>query len=124
MSASAGTRAGKGLADPNVAGENDLLTFPHMTPAVVKSLLEKSLLEKRPFMSAVELNTFLLGQTLTPLQAADFYRKAFVQVNLNAGAPEELALIPGAAKSVTGELVRSRPWSGWAQFDKEIGKYV
>ena len=68
-------QAGKGLADPNVTGENDLLAFPHMTPAVVKSLVEK-----RPFMSAVELNLFLLGQRLTPLEAADFYRKAFVQM--------------------------------------------
>src|SRR5471030_2459480 len=110
-------QAGKGLADPNIAGENDLLTLPHMTPSVVKSVVEK-----RPFMSVVELNAFLLAQKLSTQQAADFYRKAFVQINLNAGAPGEFALIPGAATNVTGELVRSRPWKSWAQFDMAIGK--
>ena len=112
-------QVGKGLIDPNVAAEGDLQALPHMTPAIVKSLLEK-----RPFMSVLELNAFLLGQKLTPEQTADFYRKAFVHVNLNTGTREEIVLIPGAGTRMSREFVEYRPWKNWAQFDKEIGKYV
>jgi len=66
---------GKGLADPNIAPESELLALPHMTAPIVKSLIEK-----RPFMSVLDLNTFLLGQGLTAEQATDFYRKAFINI--------------------------------------------
>ena len=112
-------QVGKGLIDPNVAGEKELLALPHMSPAIVKGLTEK-----RPFMSVLDLNTFLLGQKLTPDQATEFYRKAFVQINLNTGAREEIVLIPGAAARMAREFAEYRPWKAWAQFDKEIGKYV
>src|SRR5262245_58736868 len=78
VAAPVGAQVGKGLLDPNVAAEKDLAALPHMTPAIVKALVEK-----RPFMSITDLNTFLLGQKLTPEQAADVYRKAFIHVNLN-----------------------------------------
>jgi DNA uptake protein ComE-like DNA-binding protein len=119
LATSVRAQVGKGLIDPNVAAEGDLQALPHMTPAVVKSLLEK-----RPFMSVLDLNTFLLGQKLTPEQTADFYRKAFVHVNLNTGTREEIVLIPGAGTRMSREFVEYRPWKNWAQFDKEIGKYV
>ena len=112
-------QAGKGLLDPNVASEKDLLTLPNMTPAIVKILMEK-----RPFMSPVELNAFLVDQKLTPDQATEVYRKAFVQVNLNTGTGEEILLIPGAGKRMVHEFGEYRPWKNWAQFDKEISKYV
>lgn len=113
------SQAGKGLLDLNVAAEKDLLALPHMTPAIVKGLIEK-----RNFMSGVELNAFLLDQKLTPDQAAEVYRKAFVQVNLNTGTGEEILLIPGAGKRMAREFAEYRPWKTWAQFDKEISKYV
>jgi DNA uptake protein ComE-like DNA-binding protein len=119
LATSVRAQVGKGLIDPNVAAEGDLQALPHMTPAVVKSLLEK-----RPFMSVLDLNTFLVGQKLTPEQTADFYRKAFVHVNLNTGTREEIVLIPGAGTRMSREFVEYRPWKNWAQFDKEIGKYV
>jgi DNA uptake protein ComE-like DNA-binding protein len=112
-------QAGKGLVDPNVAAEADLVKLPHMTPAIVKEMLAK-----RPFLSALELNTFLLGQKLTAEQAAEFYGKAFVHVNLNTGTREEILLIPGAGARMAREFAEYRPWTSWAQFDKEIGKYV
>jgi DNA uptake protein ComE-like DNA-binding protein len=112
-------QVGKGLLDPNVATEKDLAGLPHMTPATVKALLAA-----RPFMSVTELNKFLLGQKLTPEQTTDFYRKAFVHVNLNTGTPEEILLIPGAGTRMVREFDEYRPWKAWAQFDKEISKYV
>ena len=112
-------QVGKGLLDPNVAGEKELLSLPHMTPAIVKSMIDK-----RPFMSATELNAFLLSEKLTAPQAEEFYRKAFVHVNLNTGTREEILLIPGAGTRMAREFMEYRPWKTWAQFDKEIGKYV
>jgi len=116
-----GSRAqvAKGLVDPNVAAEKDLLALPSMTPAIVKELVAA-----RPFMSVTELNTFLLGQKVTAPQAAEFYKKAFVHVNLNTGTREEILLIPGAGTKMAHEFDEYRPWKTWAQFDKEIGKYV
>jgi DNA uptake protein ComE-like DNA-binding protein len=113
-------QVGKGtIADVNTAAEKDLLTLPHMTPAIVKGLIEK-----RPFGSIVELNTYLSGQSLTPAQLTEFYGKAFIHVNLNTGTAEEILLIPGAGKRMAHEFEEYRPWKTWAQFDKEIRKYV
>ena len=112
-------QVGKGVIEPNVAAEAELQALPHMTPAIVKALIEK-----RPFMSVLDLNTFLLAQKLTQEQAAEFYRKAFVHVNLNTGTREEFVLIPGAGNRMAKEFAEYRPWKNWAQFDKEIGKYV
>lgn len=112
-------QVGKGLLDANLASEADLRALPHMTPAIVTNLIAK-----RPFMSILELNTFLLGERLTAAQAAEFYGKAFVHVNLNTGAREEILLIPGAGARMAREFDEYRPWVNWAQFDREISKYV
>ena len=90
-----------------------------MTPAIVKDVIEK-----RPFKTIVEFNKFLLDQKLTQDQAREFYRRAFVPINLNTGAREEFLLIPGVGSRMSAELMEYRPWKTWAQFDKEIGKYV
>ena len=66
----------------------------------------------------------LLDANSAPEQAADFYRKAFVHVNLNTGTKDEIMLIPGAGARMVREFAEYRPWKTWGQFDKEIGKYV
>jgi DNA uptake protein ComE-like DNA-binding protein len=109
----------KGLLDANEATEGDLVSLPHMTPAIVKGLIEK-----RPFKTVIELNKYLLDQKLTAAQAKEFYGKAFVKINLNTGTKEEFLLIPGVGARMTAELQEYRPWKTWTQFDKEIGKYV
>ena len=108
-----------GVVDANTAAEKDLVAMPHMTPAIVKGLIEK-----RPFMGITELNAYLLEQKLTPAEAMEFYTKAFIHVNLNTATREEILLIPGAGRRMTIEFPEYRPWKSWAQFDKEIGKYV
>ena len=108
-----------GLVDVNTAAEKDLLTFPSMTPAIVKGIMER-----RPFATIIDLNAFLLSQSLTPQQAAEFYKKAFVHINLNTATREEIVLIPGAGNRMAREFAEYRPWRNFAQFDKEIGKYV
>src|SRR5207244_10246095 len=84
----------------------------------------KALLARRPFMSVLELNAFLLEQKLTQRDATDFYAKAFVQINLDTGTSAEFTLIPGAGTRMAREFAEYRPWKNWVQFDKEIGKYV
>jgi DNA uptake protein ComE-like DNA-binding protein len=114
-----GAQVGKGLIDPNTAAESELAPLPHVTPAIVKGLLER-----RPFKTVIDLNKFLLDQSLKPDQAREFYRVAFVKINLNTGAREEFLLIPGVGSRMAAELMEYRPWKTWTQFDKEIGKYV
>ena len=112
-------QVGKGLLDLNSAPEQELAALPHLTPAIVKGLIEK-----RPFATIVDANTHLIGQSLTAAQLAEVYRKAFVHVNLNTGTEAEIMLIPGAGRRMVREFAEYRPWKTWGQFDKEIGKYV
>ena len=112
-------QVGKGLLDANTVAEAELATLPGMTPAIAKALVAA-----RPFASVVELNTFLTGQKLSTDQITAFYGKAFIHVNLNTGTREEILLIPGAGNRMVREFGEYRPWKSWAQFDKEIGKYV
>jgi DNA uptake protein ComE-like DNA-binding protein len=118
-SVSSPAQVGKGLIDPNTASEAQLTGLPHVTAAIAKALIAQ-----RPFMSIVDFNKFLLAQGLTQAQATELYGKAFVHVNLNTGTAEEILLIPGAGKRMAREFPEYRPWKNWAQFDKEISKYV
>ena len=108
-----------GVVDANTAPEADLAKMPHMTPAIAKALVGV-----RPFKSITDLNTFLIGQGLKQDEAMDFYQKAFVHINLNTATRDEILLVPNAGQRMTREFAEYRPWKSWAQFDKEIGKYV
>src|SRR5215468_964841 len=110
----AGAQPAKGLIDPNAATETELQALPAMTPAIVKGMIDR-----RPFKSVVELNKFLLEQKVTPEQAREFYRRAFVPINLNTGTRDEFMLIPGVGSRMSAEFMEYRPWKSWTQFDKE-----
>ena len=109
----------QGVADVNWVAEKELATYPNMTPAIANALVAK-----RPFLSITDLNTFLLGQGLTQAQANQFYGKAFVHINLNTATKAEILLVPGAGPRMVHEFDEYRPWRSYAQFSKEIGKYV
>ena len=117
--ASAQVGKSQGVVDVNTVAEAQLAQLPHATPAIAKALAAQ-----RPFASPVELNKFLLSQGLTQEQATALYGKAFVHINLNTATSEEIMLIPGAGKRMAHEFDEYRPWKSYAQFDKEIGKYV
>jgi DNA uptake protein ComE-like DNA-binding protein len=121
LGATAQAQVGKslGVIDVNTATDKDLLALPHMTPEIVKTVVDA-----RPFENAIALNTHLLAQKLTQEQAGELYGKAFVHVNLDTATPEEIKLIPGAGKKMAKEFEEYRPWKSWAQFNKKIGKYV
>jgi DNA uptake protein ComE-like DNA-binding protein len=118
---SAHAQVGKsqGVVDANTVPEADLAKMPHMTPAIAKALVGT-----RPFKSITDLNTFLIGQGLKQDEAMDFYQKAFIHINLNTATRDEILLVPGAGPRMVREFAEYRPWKSWAQFDKEIGKYV
>ena len=115
-------QVGKGVIDANTATEAELTTAPHVTPAIAKALIAKR--TEKFFGSITELNAFLLGSGLTQAQAMETYSKIFIHVNLNTGTREEILLIPNAGTRMVREFAEYRPWTSWAQFDKEIGKYV
>ena len=119
LGADAGAQVAKGLLDPNTAAEAELLALPHMSAAIVKGLIDK-----RPFANAVELNTYLTSQSLTAEQLGALYAKAFIHINLNTATREEIMLIPDAGRKMAHEFDEYRPWKSFAQFDREIGKYV
>ena len=121
LAAPAFAQVGKsqGVVDANTISEADLTKQPGMTPAIAKALIAA-----RPFDSITALNTFLLGQKLTQEQANELYRHIFVHINLNTATAAEIMLIPGAGKRMAHEFEEYRPWRNWAQFQKEIGKYV
>jgi DNA uptake protein ComE-like DNA-binding protein len=108
-----------GVVDANTAAEADLAAIPSMTPAIAKALVTA-----RPFDTITALNAFLLAQKLTQEQANAFYAKAFVHINLNTATRDEILLVPGAGNRMAREFAEYRPWTSYAQFDKEIGKYV
>jgi DNA uptake protein ComE-like DNA-binding protein len=108
-----------GVADVNTIAESDLAKLPGMTPAIARGIVAR-----RPFVDVVDLNAFLRAQGLTQEQANAFYGTAFVHINLNTATSEEIMLVPGAGRRMAHEFDEYRPWKTWAQFDKEIGKYV
>jgi DNA uptake protein ComE-like DNA-binding protein len=108
-----------GVKDANTMTEAELAAIPNVTPAIAKAIVAK-----RPFVSITELNALLLAQGLTAEQAMAAYPKAFVHINLNTATPEEILLVPGAGRRMVREFPEYRPWRTWAQFDREIGKYV
>ena len=109
----------QGVADLNAMPEAELAKLPGFTPAIAKGVIDK-----RPFATIVDANTFLTSQGLTPDQTAKIYETAFVHINLNTATGPEILLIPRVAKRMTREFEEYRPWKTMAQFDKEIGKYV
>jgi DNA uptake protein ComE-like DNA-binding protein len=119
LPAAVGAQVGKGLVDPNSAAEKDLLALPHMTPAIVKGIIDK-----RPFQRMSEFDAFLSGQGLTGAQRTEVYGKAFVHLNLNTATGEEILLIPNLGKRMVREFLEYRPYKAMAQFRREIGKYV
>lgn len=121
MAAAPAAQVGKsqGVLDINTMSESDIGVLPNLTPAIARALVAK-----RPFLSIVDLNAFLIAQGLTADQAMAVYPKAFVHINLNTATAEEIILVPGAGRRMVREFPEYRPWKTWAQFEREIGKYL
>jgi len=121
LAAPAFAQVGKsqGVVDANTISEADLAKLPGMTPAIAKAVVAA-----RPFDSITAFNAFLLSQKLMQDQANELYKHTFVNINLNTATAAEIMLVPGAGKRMAREFAEYRPWKSYAQFEKEIGKYV
>ena len=108
----------RGLVNPDLATEQELLALPHMNEAIVKGILER-----RPFLAMKDFNSFL-SQFLKKEQLDAIYDKMFVQINLNTATDDEILMIPGMGKRMLHEFKEYRPYKSLTQFRKEIGKYV
>ena len=106
------------IVDANFATEKELSGMPHMTAALVKSVVGA-----RPFQSVSDLDS-LLGKTLSADQRKELYGRLFVHVNLNTCTKEEIMLIPSAGTRMVREFFEYRPYKALAQFHREIDKYV
>lgn len=119
LAGSVSAQVGPGLQDLNAVPEASLATLPNMTPAIAAAFVAA-----RPFPTIVEANAFLLGQKLTQEQIAALYERAFVHLNLNTATAPQILLVPRIAQRMVREFEEYRPWVNFAQFDREIGKYV
>lgn len=119
MGATIHAQVGQGIDDLNALPEASLAALPAMNATIAKAFVSA-----RPFQTIVEANKFLLGQKLTQEQINGIYEKAFVHLNLNTATADEILLVPRIARRMTREFEEYRPWRTFAQFDREIGKYV
>ncbi len=117
MHAQAGKR--QNVIDPNVAGVEELAALPHLTPAIAGQLVEQ-----RPFLSQLALDSFLTAKSLTRAQLGELYVHMFIHVNLNTASREEILLIPDVGPRMLHEFEEYRPYRALAQFHREIDKYV
>lgn len=108
----------KGLADPNIASDKQLLAIPYLNATLVKGIMDR-----RPFLSAADLDAFL-AKSLNRQQLGEVYRKLFVHINLNTATDAEILLIPGIGNKMLHEFEEYRPYKALAQFRREIGKYA
>jgi DNA uptake protein ComE-like DNA-binding protein len=120
MSSTVHAQVGKSttIVDANLASEVQLTAIPGFTPAIAKALMAK-----RPFAGITELDAFLKTQ-MPAASVPEVYKHIFLHINLNTATREEILLVPGAGNRMAREFAEYRPWKTFAQFRREIGKYV
>jgi DNA uptake protein ComE-like DNA-binding protein len=106
------------VVDANIATEKELAGMPHLTPALMKGIMDR-----RPFPSITELDAFL-SASLNRAQLTELYGKLFVHLNLNSATSAQVLLIPNAGPRMAHEFEEYRPYAALAVFHREIGKYV
>jgi DNA uptake protein ComE-like DNA-binding protein len=107
-----------GVLDPNLATREQLLTVPHVTPALADAVVRG-----RPYLDALALDR-VVAAAVPAEKRVETYRKLFVPINLNTATREEILLVPGAGPRMAREFNEYRPWINYVQFRREIGKYV
>ena len=106
-----------GVLNANTVPESELLTLPHMTPALANAIVEH-----RPFKSVRDFDAML--QSLSRQQRVELYGRLFVPIHLNTATDAEILTIPGVGQRMLREFKEYRPYKSMEQFRREIGKYV
>ena len=108
----------QGLVEPNIAPDSTLLKLPYMNAKIVGAIKAA-----RPILSIVTLDSLLNAQGVAKARRDSLYRRMWIHVDLNRGTDAEFLLIPGAGQRMLHEFKEYRPWTSFAQFRREIGKY-
>jgi DNA uptake protein ComE-like DNA-binding protein len=107
-----------GLLDANMATQQQLASVPHLTPDLVKAIMDK-----RPFANVTEFAA-ALTPALGAAQLTQVYGRVFVHLNLNTATDQEILSIPAAQSNrVLREFKEYRPYKNLAVFHKEMRKY-
>jgi DNA uptake protein ComE-like DNA-binding protein len=103
----------------NTATEQELATIPGIGPKIVKELLEY-----RPYTSKEQFETEL-GKYLSADELAALEQNITLGLaDLNTATKEELMAVPGIGDKIASEIADYRPYTSWAQFEAELGKYL
>jgi len=108
----------QGVANPNLAGKQDLMAIPHITEELADQILDK-----RPFLTMMDFHK-VVSSSLNESQIEEVYVKLFVPINLNTASEEEILLVPGVGNRMAHEFEEYRPYKKMVQFRREMGKYV
>ena len=111
-------QAGAGLHDANLVPADSLADH-----ALIDTALADTIVESRPYLTAMELDRALSG-VLSQEDRQALYASLFRQINLNTASREEIMLIPGMSERMAHEFEEYRPYASLEQFRREIGKYV
>ena len=103
------------VLDANTARDKELLALPHVTPALVRVVIDR-----RPFASIKELDVVL--QSLSAQQRTDLYGRLFVAINLNTAPRDEILLIPGVGDRMAHEFEEYRPYRALAAVSEGDGQ--
>ncbi len=102
----------------NTATRDEILLVPGAGTRMVREFTEY-----RPGKSWAQFDKEI-GKYGGADATAKLAQYCFIPVKLNTATDEDILSIPGAGPRMVREFKEYRPWKSWAQFDKEIGKYV
>jgi len=102
----------------NTATRDEILLVPGAGQRMTREFAEY-----RPWKSWEQFDREI-GKYVGKDGAAKLAQYCFIPINLNTGTDADFLTIPGVGPRMVHEFKEYRPWKSWAQFDKEIGKYV
>jgi DNA uptake protein ComE-like DNA-binding protein len=79
--------------------------------------------EYRPYKSFTQFRKEI-GKYVDEKEVARLQQYVFIPINLNTASDNDILSIPGMGRRMLREFKEYRPYTGMAQFRKEIGKYV
>jgi DNA uptake protein ComE-like DNA-binding protein len=106
------------LVNPNTADRDELQALPNVDDEIAQAIIDG-----RPYLSAVDLDT-ALARLMDEEQREALYSRLFRPIDLNNASEAEILLIPGMSRKMAHEFVEYRPYKSMEQFRREIGKYV
>ncbi len=92
-------------------------------PGTTKSMADL-ILDGRPYLDMLELDDDLDMDGLSERERKAFYKSAFVLIDLNKGAEEDMDFIPGMSRKLAHNIESGRPYADMAAFETTLAKYL